>query len=455
MVCNDPSSLKTTRPPSQTEVHSQPPVHVSLAARLWGLVFAVGPGIFCIGYTVGTGSVTTMCKAGAMVGLDLLWLLVACCVFMGFLMEAFGRFGVVTGQTAIHSFRTQLKGGPLIAILVVAGVVAAQYGAIMGILGLCSSMITKVLFQAWPNLGMSEYWVRLGVAIGILGILYSMVLVGTYNFFEKVLVFFVTLMGITFLGSMWVVMPQASAFAKGMAFTLPTTNEGFVLVPAMVGTTMAAATFVVRPLLMKGKGWGPNDRPAQTRDSTVAAILMLVISGAIMASATGALYYKGQTIEQVMDMVTALEPVAGKLAMALFFAGALSAGLSSLFPIMMIAPLLVSDYRNGQMETKTPQFRILCAVAGLVGLTVPILGFNPVEAQIVSQIGGVFVLPISIAAIAVLVNRPSLMGPHRAGLVLNIALATSFLFSLLITYTGCVAIAGMMHSVFYGELSGM
>ena len=33
---------------------------------------AVGPGIFAIGYTIGTGSVTSMAKAGADYGLGLL-----------------------------------------------------------------------------------------------------------------------------------------------------------------------------------------------------------------------------------------------------------------------------------------------------------------------------------------------------------------------------------------------
>ena len=35
----------------------------------------VGPGIFAIGYTIGTGSVTSMAKAGADYGLGLLWVL--------------------------------------------------------------------------------------------------------------------------------------------------------------------------------------------------------------------------------------------------------------------------------------------------------------------------------------------------------------------------------------------
>jgi Mn2+/Fe2+ NRAMP family transporter len=282
---------------------------------------------------------------------------------------------------------------------------------------------------------------RLLVAVLIAAFLYGLLLVGQYSFFEKVLVFFVTLMCIVFLVSMVMVLPSPRVFIRGLIPRLPQVKGSFVLVPAMVGTTMAAATFVVRPLLMKAKGWTVEHRKPQTRDSCTAALLMFVISMAVMASAMGVMFEKGQVVEKVMDMVKALEPAAGNLAKVLFFAGALGAGLSSLFPIIMIAPLLIADYRNGKMETNTPMFRILCAVACLVGLTVPILGFNPIQAQIVTQIGGVFVLPLSIGAMICLVNRKDLMGKYRAGWILNIGLLTSFLFSIYITYTGYTAIA--------------
>ena len=430
--------------------HVNPELHHSLTVRLWGRILAVGPGIFCIGYTVGTGSVTTMSKAGSMVGMDLLWLLGLSCLFIGFLMEAFGRYGIVTGQTAIHSFKTYLPWGRGIAILVVFGVVIAQWGACMGILGLCSSMITEVIHGSWLGQGFSPYWTRLVVALLIVVVLYGLLLVGRYSFFEKVLVFFVTIMCLVFLVSMVMVLPAPSAFFRGLIPKLPQVQGSFVLVPAMVGTTMAAATFVVRPLLMKGKGWTVSHRAAQTRDCYVAAVLMFVISMAVMASATGVLFEKGQVVTKVMDMVKALEPAAGRLAVTLFFAGALSAGLSSLFPIIMVAPLLVADYRNGRMETNTCMFRVLCAVACGIGLIVPVLGFNPIHAQILTQIGGVFVLPLSIGAMIVLVNRKDLMGPHRAGKVLNSGLVLSFLFSIYITYTGCVAIVDRLRYLWQG-----
>jgi Mn2+/Fe2+ NRAMP family transporter len=424
----------------------------SLPGRIWYLLLAVGPGIFCIGHTIGTGSVTTMCKTGSMVGMDLLWLLALCCLFMGFLMEAFGRYAVVTGQTAIYSFKKHLPCGRAIAILVVIGVVLAQYGACMGILGLCSSMIVEVLQENTSNQMLSAYWARLLIAFLIAMILYGLLLVGRYSFFEKVLVFFVTLMCIVFLASMVMVIPSPSMFVSGLIPRLPKVQGSFVLVPAMVGTTMAAATFVVRPLLMKAKGWTVEHRAMQTRDSCTAAVLMFVISMAIMASATGVMFEKGQVVEKVMDMVKALEPAAGNLAKAFFFAGALGAGLSSLFPIIMISPLLIADYCNGKMETNTPMFRILCAVACLVGLTVPVLGFNPIQAQIVTQIAGVFVLPLSIGAMIYLVNRKDLMGQYRAGWILNTGLLMSFLFSIYITYTGYIAIAERLRDLLQNRI---
>ncbi len=38
-------------------------------------MLSIGPGIFCIGYTIGTGSVTSMAKAGSEFGMQLLWVL--------------------------------------------------------------------------------------------------------------------------------------------------------------------------------------------------------------------------------------------------------------------------------------------------------------------------------------------------------------------------------------------
>jgi len=218
----------------------------------------------------------------------------------------------------------------------------------------------------------------LGIAVFMIVLLYGMLLVGRYSFFEKILIVFVTIMGASFLFSMFIVLPSPAEILKGFVPSIPAVPGGKLMVAAFVGTTMAAPTFVVRPLLMKGKGWGRENTKEQTRDALTSAILMFVISGSIMATATGALFHEGKTINKVLDMVYTLEPLVGKYAVAVFVFGAMSAGLSSVFPILMVAPLLFADYKKGELDTRSRQFKILTAIAGVIGLTVPILGANPV-----------------------------------------------------------------------------
>jgi len=412
----------------------------SLIRKIWLTMLSVGPGIFCIGYTVGTGSVTSMAKAGSQFGMQLLWVLVLSCIFSWVLLEAYGRYAIVTGNTSIHSFKSKLKGGKFIAILAVTGIVTAQWNSLTGILGLSAHAIYETTLLFFPALPAENYWAVLGIAIVVILIMYTLLLVGQYSFFEKVLVVLVTVMGLSFLISMFMVLPDPADMVRGLIPSIPEVPNGKLLVAAFVGTTMAAPTFVVRPLLMRGKGWTINNKKDQFRDSLTSAIVLFIVNFSVMAAAAGALFAEGKTIERVMDMVYTLEPVAGKFAVALFMTGALSAGLSSIFPILMVAPLLVADYKEGELDTGSSRFKILTAIACVFGLTVPVLGANPIIAQILTQVAAVFILPLVIACIFYLINRKDLMGEERAGIWLNMGLIAAFIFACIVSYTGVLAL---------------
>ncbi|MFT7036703.1 MAG: manganese transport protein [Cyclobacteriaceae bacterium] len=408
--------------------------------KLLAILYAIGPGIFCIGYTVGTGSVTSMAKAGSAYGSQLLWVLAVSCLFSWALMEAYGRYAVVTGRTAINSFKTEFKYGKVMAIMVVVGVVVGQMNSLSGIVGLTSNAIYEIIRLFFPVLNAENYWVILGIAIVMLIILYALLITGSFSLFEKILVFFVTIMGVSFLVSMFMVLPSPAAIVAGFIPSIPQTEGGTLLVAAFVGTTMAGPTFIVRPLLMKSKSWGKENMKDQSRDALVAATFLFVISGSIMITSMGALFYNGLTIERVIDMVQTLEPVAGKFSVALFMVGALSAGISSVFPILMVAPLLIADYKDGSLDTSSKLFKRLTAVACVIGLSIPIMGANPIVAQIASQVANVFILPLIIFGIFFLINSKKRMGEHTAGIGLNILLFLSFVFACLISWLGFSAL---------------
>ena len=270
--------------------------------------------------------------------------------------------------------------------------------------------------------------------------MYRIMLYGGYSLFEKVLVFFVACMGLSFFLSLFFVHPLPNEVIRGLVPTIPQVEGGRMMVAAFVGTTMAAATFLSRPLFVQGKGWTAADRAHQKRDAIMAASLVFIISGSIMAVAHGALFHEGKQVVKVLDMVNALEPVAGKLSLTIFFFGTLAAGLSSVFPCMLIAPLMIADFQSGKLDTSSRQFKTITGFAALLALTIPLFGFNPIKGQILTQVFNVFVLPLVVFGVTVLVNRESLMKEQAAGYVLNTLLGLALLFSIIISYNGAVAL---------------
>ncbi|MCR1026703.1 Nramp family divalent metal transporter [Cellulophaga baltica] len=412
----------------------------SLLKKILALVLAFGPGIFAIGYTIGTGSVTSMIVAGSTYGMQLLWVLLLSCVFSGILMYAYGNFALVTGETALFAFKKHLKYGKLIAILIIVGISLGQWNSLMGILGISSNIIYEIIVIYFPNLSGSRYEVVLIVALVVIAIMYSLLLVGKYTFFEKILVIFVTIMGLSFIISLFMVYPLPVEVAQGLIPSIPQVEGGKMMVAAFVGTTMAAATFLSRPLFVKGKGWNMSNRSQQKKDAIIAAILVFVISASVMAVACGALFHQGKPVTEVLDMVNTLEPVAGKFALTLFFFGTLSAGLSSIFPCLLIAPILLADYQSGELDTTSKQFKIVTGIASCFALIVPIFGANPIQMQILSQVFNVFVLPLVILGIILLVNNKGLMKTYKAGLGLNVGLFAALFFACVISYNGVVAL---------------
>lgn len=415
------------------------------------LFLLFGPGIFCVGYTIGTGSVTTMIKTGSQFGMSLLWVVVASCFFCGVLMEAYGRFALVTGETSIHAFR-RFFGAP-IALLVAFMVILGQWFCLSGLVGLSSEAIYQLLALGFPSVAsVSKYWFVLGTAACVMMIVYVFLWVGNYARFESLLVLLVTLLGLSFIVSNIYVHPQLQQFAEGFVPQKTTFMENgqfsmntALLVASLVGTTLAAPTFVVRPLLLRGKGWTEKELKLQTRDVMVSTFIMFVVNAAIMCCACGAIFNRGGApIQNVMDMVATLTPIAGSGAVLLFLVGLICAGLSSIFPIVMVAPLLLADFRKGELQIQTPTFRGIAAFVCCLGLMVPLLGANPVAAQIMTQIAQVFVLPLVILLVMILVNRRSLMGEYRAGIILNLGMLASLIFSLVISATAARGLYEML-----------
>jgi len=131
----------------------------SLFQKFKLILLGIGPAFMAIGYTIGTGSVTSMVVAGNNFGMDLLWVLLLSCVFSWVLMEAYGRYYLVTGETALYAIRKRIKGGNLIAILIIIGITVGQWNSLIGILGISANALFETLsifFLLWSLILMHQ-----------------------------------------------------------------------------------------------------------------------------------------------------------------------------------------------------------------------------------------------------------------------------------------------------------
>ncbi|WP_299530107.1 Nramp family divalent metal transporter [Ulvibacterium sp.] len=395
---------------------------------------AVGPGLFLIGYNIGTGSVTTMAKTGAEHGMGLFWALVLSCIFTYILMVAYGKVTLVSGKTALFNFKTQFRWGWILSLYIIIALIIGELLALMGVMGIVADLVQEGLRLAFDGLVIKTFWIILFFSI----ILYFLLWYGQYRTFEKVLTVLVIVMGLSFIVVFFMVKPDFSALAEGIVPNIPDTPGALGLIAAITGTTCSAAVFIMRSTVVAEKGWSTNDLKTEKRDAFVSAAMMLLLSGVIMAVAAGTLHVSGLKLENTVEMIDLFEPIGGKLAAFILIIGITGAGLSTIFPIVLIAPWLVADYTGRPRNIRSAQSRWLIFGAMLFAFGTVFLEERPPALMIFSQAFQACILPAVAVPIFVLINKKGLMQNHRASKALNFGILLVILFSLITTWFAIV-----------------
>jgi len=405
----------------------------------FGQKFAKGlalflPGIFLLGFNLGTGSVTAMAKAGADYGMTLLWTIIASCLCTFFMINLYGRYTLVTGETALQAFKKHIH--PAVGMYFIAALTLGVAGSVMGVMGIVAEICyewSKTMIEG----GIAPIWFAAFFSALVFFIFWN----GKTQFFERSLAVIVAIMSACFLINFFIMMPPPVDIIKGLLPSVPKVASGagagpLLVIASMVGTTVFSGLFIIRTTLVKEAGWTLKDEKTQRNDALFAVIMMFVISASIMAAAAGTLHAEGLGLSKASQMIELLEPLAGPLATALFAIGIIAAGVSSQFPNVLMLPWLICDYNETERDMTLPKYRIMVLLISLLGLVVPFFGARPVLVMIVSQAFNAVILPITVACIFYLANRKDLMGAYKNSLMSNLILTAILLFALFTSFIG-------------------
>ncbi len=391
---------------------------------------SVGPGLFLIGYNIGTGSVTTMAKTGAEHGMELFWALVLSCIFTYILMVAYGKVTLVSGHTVLFNIKKEFKFGWILAIYILLALVTGELLALMGLMGIVADLVQEGIRLFFNESLVSRFWIILFFAI----LSFILIWVGRYKTFEKVLTVFVIIMGLSFVFVFFMVTPSFSAIMEGFIPSIPDSPGAFGLSAAIAGTTCSAAVFVIRSTVVAEKGWTIHNLKDEKKDAFVSASMMLFLSGIIMAVSAGTLHVMGLKLEDTVEMVQLFQPIGGKVAAFILILGIVGAGISSMFPILLIAPWLLADYSGKPRNIHSSQSRWLILLALLFTFGSVFIEKKPPALMVFSMAFQACILPAVAIPIFFLLNRQKLMAKHLAKPWENIGIIAVILFSFLTTW---------------------
>lgn len=401
------------------------------------------PGIFLFGFTVGTGSVTAMAKAGADYGMSLLWAVLLSCIITFFLLNLFGKFTLITNETALASIKNHIHPG--LALFFLIGLAANVCGSVIGVMGIISDVCfeySKSIFdRGIPSIYFALFFVSL---------VYVIFLQGNTKLFERILAVIVAIMAACFIINFIMLAPPIQDLAKGLIPSIPDTGDdknAYLVTASMVGTTVFSGLFILRTTLVKEMKWTMADYSKQRRDAMFSGFLIFVVSAAIMAAAAGTLHMEGIQLENVSELINLLEPFAGTIGVAIFVLGLVAAGVSSQFPNVALLPWLLDDYHERAANMKRRDYRIFALIISLLGLVVPIFNAKPIVIMISSQAFGALLLPITVSCILILGNKTELMKAHKYRLPINIALLGILLFSVIMSYMSISGIVSIVQSI--------
>ena len=373
----------------------------------------MGPGLIAGIAGNDAGGITTYSVLGAETGLRLLWLFPITIVILAIVQEMAARLGVVTGQGLSDLIRDRFGVRWTVFAMVVllianiANTVAEFSGA---------SAATEIF-------GVSRYVTVPIVAIAI----WALVLFApNYRTIERV--FLATaFVFVGYIVSALLAHPDWGAVGKALVSpSLDVSPSVVLLMVALVGTTITPYMQFYLQSAVAEKGIDEEELRLEQADAIGGAIWTNVVAVFIVVATASTLFVAGVHIGSATDAARALEPLAGKLAEALFGLGLFGASVlaATIMPIstaFVICEAFGWESGVGKRFTDAPAFfSIYTFVLAIGALVVLIPGLDLIPIIVGSQYVQGLLLPIVLVFMVLLVNDERLMGRHRNGRVANV-----------------------------------
>jgi len=406
--------MSRTPPDLRTRVHSAP------------LYKQLGPGLITGAADDDPSGIATYSQAGAQFGFHLLWTMLLTFPLMAAIQMVSALVGRVTGRGLAYNMG-QVLPRPLVlgllALLFIANTI--NVGADLAAMGEAANLVT----------GLNQHALTIFFALLSLG-LQLFIPYRRYACFLMVLTFSL----FAYVALMFLLPLNWKQIGAGMIGLHPDlTESAATTIVAIFGTTISPYLFFwqsaqeVEEVDQNDEEHPLIDRPlegpaaiSRIRVDTIAGMLASnLVALAIMIATAATLHAHGVTnIDTAAQAASALKPIAGNFAFALFAIGIIGTGLLAI-PVLAgstgYAVAEAAGWKTGldNMPWQARGFYCVIGAAVLLGLGIDWSPLDPIKALYWSAVlNGVIAVPM-MAALMIVAGSKRKMGEFRAGWVLG------------------------------------
>jgi manganese transport protein len=393
----------------------------------------IGPGLLVTVGFIDPGNWAANLAAGSSYGYSLLWVVTLSTMMLIVLQHNAAHLGIVTGMChaeAAEKFIHPWISRPLLA----SAILAAVSTALAEILG--GAIALNMLFHLPLRIG----------AVLTTGLVFFLLYGSSYNKLEKIIIGFVSLIGLSFLVELVIV--KWDLVAAGSSALVPSVPHGAMpLIMSVLGAVVMPHNLFLHSEVIQSRQWRQEGEPSVMRhlrfeifDTFFSMLVGWAINSAMIILAAATFFQSGINVDSLDHAEAMLRPIAGPVSSVIFALALLFSGIASSVTAGMAGGTIFTGMFGKSYDVKDRHTAIGIAITLLGGLFAIFFIKSSFQALLLSQMFLAIQLPFTVCLQIYLTSSKKVMGKYAnpkpelitlcfiAGIVivLNVMLMISF-----------------------------
>jgi len=365
----------------------------------------IGPGLLVTVGFIDPGNWASNIAAGSEFGFTLLWMVTLSTIMLIILQHNVAHLGIATGLCLSEAASKYTKPWASRSILGTA-MLASVSTSLAEILG--GAIALQMLFGI--PIAMGAILVVMFVAI--------MLFTNSYALIEKIIIAFVSIIGLSFLYELNLV--KIDWLFVGIGWVTPSIPEGSIMiVMSVLGAVVMPHNLFLHSEIIQSRQWNLEDDTVIKKqldyefvDTLVSMLIGWAINSAMIILAAATFYSKAVHVGELQQAQSMLGPLLGNNAGVVFAIALLFAGMASTITSGMAGGSIFSGIFNEPYDIKDNHSRLGIALSLIIALLLIFVIGNPFKALIISQMILSIQLPFTIFLQIYLTSSQKVMGKY-------------------------------------------